>query len=117
MNTEVWRAQFVASLDDLSDLARQRQDWIDSAPPTGMSPTELVCAVFDDSAIHELMDAGTVFSTKVDSMIRSMRDVVRAIDLSQPQEALLRDTGWRRLALLAHQIAEEIRDTTSAGGR
>lgn len=117
MNTELWRVQFLASLDDLSDLARQRQDWIDSAPPTGMSPTELVCAVFDDSAIHDLMNAGTVFSSKVDPMLRGMSELAGTIDVSQSPEALLRDESWLRLASLAGRVAQEIRCLPRSGER
>jgi hypothetical protein len=114
MVDEIWRVNLIHNLTELSSLEQQRQNWIFKSTPFSVSPTELICSVFDDSSILELMEVGTVFSPEADAILKELSGVADAVDVEQPPEALLRDESWLRLTRVAGEAVRAIRGSADA---
>jgi hypothetical protein len=112
MDDETWRVHFIQALTELSNIEQQRQDWLSRSPPEGLCPTELVCSVFDDSAIDELMKIEVVFSPEADAVLKQMSKLTNTVDVEQPLQALLRDERWVRLTQLAGEAIRAIQRGT-----
>ena len=110
MEREPWHDSLLESLEVLADIPLQVRIWVEGDTTVFVeSPTELVCQVFDDSAILELMTSGIVFSDGVDSVLREMDSLAARINLRQSPRVLLDDPDWRKLSGLARQAHSEIR--------
>jgi hypothetical protein len=66
-----------------------------------VSPTELVCQLFDDSGLDELLEGGIVFSTRADDTLRRMNVLASNLNLEQRPDDLLRDGRWLEFTRLA----------------
>lgn len=89
-----WHAGLIESLEAASDLERQRSAWLGRGGPHVPDPVELVCQIFDDSAIDDVLAEGVVFSSSTDAMLRRLSALAAELDLTLPPEALLASEGW-----------------------
>jgi hypothetical protein len=101
--------ELLRSLQDLADVERQRRDWLGDAAPTLPPPVELICAIFDDTALDDYLDAGPVFSAPTDALLRQLSALADAVDTDLPPEALLASEAWAALTALAAPAAEAVR--------
>lgn len=103
MKREPWHTALLQSLDALSDTDRQWRAWVERESANFAGPVELICQVFDDSGLSELLQAGQVFSPDADDLLRKMDALVLQINVDQPVEQLLNSARWLELAKLANQ--------------
>ena len=106
MKREPWHANLLELLADLADVEAQRLCWLTpiTAQRQGVlidSPAELICGVFDDCAIDDMLNAGPVFSPSIDALLAGMSDLADAVDTNQSPENLLADPQWHQLTELA----------------
>jgi hypothetical protein len=106
MKPEPWHATFIQSLQELADLQAQTRAWVGGAAPEFPSPTELVCQVFDDSGILELLARGPVFSPETDACLLEVSRRVDEVDLEQPPQDLVRNAAW---LCVVHAAADALR--------
>jgi hypothetical protein len=92
-----WQVQLVESLEAAADIDWQRRTWIDRVPPDDPAPGELLCQIFDDSAIDELMAGGVVFSEATDAVLRELSELADDLDereLNEEPALLLSNKRW-----------------------
>jgi hypothetical protein len=66
------------------------------------SPEELVCQLFDDSGLGDMLEAGEVFfSPECDALLEELGRKVDDVRFDQPVSSLLEDPAWREIGLLA----------------
>lgn len=107
-----WIAHFLEDLGALADLQLQRRAWVLKDGTPFLSPTELVCAVFDDSAVGDELDAGReVFSPSADACLRELDGLVDLVDLDLlgPPANLLADPRWTKVTRAAGRALTEVR--------
>lgn len=110
---EFWQAELIESLEQASDIERQRTAWIGSNAPDVPDPVELICQIFDDTAVGDLLEKGAVFSEATDAALRRLRSLAAELDLNLAPDALLSSAGWlefarearRTLVLLKEDLA------------
>lgn len=111
MSPEPWHEAVLASLAELRDATRQQQAWLETGAELyafPSSPSELVCELFDDTGLAELLSTGA-FGGKADALLRELDQLLREIDLARAPELLLADRSWQmaqRLAGVAHAEIE-----------
>jgi hypothetical protein len=108
-----WKQDLVEELNLIGDLDRQRRIWLEAAPPELPSPVELICGTIDDTDLDRRLEAGTVFSQEVYSMLKLTSALAAEIHTNQSLEQLLADPAWIRLAQLAKQVAGQITKGTA----
>ena len=54
----------------------------------------MICQIFDDFGIGDLLERGLVFSDDIDGVLRRMSSLVDEIDIDQSPESLLKDPKW-----------------------
>jgi len=93
-----WHCVFLESLEALAGIERQRRAWLDGTDSSFPSPVELVCQLFDDSGIDDLLEIGLVFSQPTDALLRKMSSLAEEVDVEVAAEKLLQCESWRRLS-------------------
>jgi hypothetical protein len=114
MKVQDWHAGFIQSLEEASDVDRQRRAWVDRRDPDFPVPAELVCQIFDDSGVDELLVEGVVFSEATDAMLRRLSSLAAELDLSAPPDALLSSEGWVGFAREAARVLALVREDLAA---
>lgn len=104
-----WQAAFIESLEAASDIDRQRVAWVDRTGPFFPDPVELICQIFDDSAIEDLMAKGVVFSETTDAAIRRLDALVEGLILDQKPKQLLASEDWIEFAREAGRVCALVR--------
>lgn len=113
MKTQGWHVDFIQSLQDASDIEGQRSAWIERTNMEFPAPGELICQIFDDSGIDDLLDESVVFSTATDAALRRLSKLAAGIRLDQEPERIVSSDGWvefvresaRALALVREDLA------------
>jgi hypothetical protein len=110
------KIEVLSCLRDLADRDLQEQTWLQAKPGGPASPTELVCQLFDDTALCDYLSArrsAPVFSTSVDTLLRQISALISELDLTLPPGLLLRKPQWQEVrakaAEAAHLIDELLR--------
>jgi hypothetical protein len=98
---EVVVHDLLRSLQDLADVERQRRDWLGDPDPTLPPPVELICGIFDDTALDDYLEAGPVFSAPTDALLRQLSALADAVDTDLSPEELLASEAWAALTTLA----------------
>ena len=98
---EAWQETVIQSLEELSDRSRQRTFWVDRARGDFPSPAEVLCELFDDTGLSEMLALGTVFSEEADASLRSLSEKADSITLDKAPDDLLEDSEWFELTQLA----------------
>ena len=114
MKAQSWHAGFVRSLEEVSDIEAQMAAWMDRANANFPDPAELICQIFDDSGVGDLLADGRVFSEATDAALRRLSVLAERLDLDQSPERLLSSEGWLEfvretagvLALVRVELAE-----------
>lgn len=57
LSREAWLDGFTESLSDAADLDKQKEAWVEVKRVELPSPVELLCQIFDDSGVGDLLDA------------------------------------------------------------
>jgi hypothetical protein len=109
MKAQDWHAGFVQSLQEASDIERQRRAWVGRGDPSFPAPTELVCQIVDDSGLGDLLAEGVVFSKATDDMLRRLCSLAAELDLSAAPGALLSSEGWIGFAREAARALGSVR--------
>lgn len=94
---EAWQAAFIESLEQASDIERQRRAWTAHSHDVP-DPTELMCQIFDDSAVGDFLEEGPVFSEAADASLRRLSSLADRVDLHLPPDALLASEVWIEFA-------------------
>lgn len=104
MSLTAWQETVVACLRELSDTKQQKRSWIDKDRACFPSPEELVCQLFDDSGLGDLLEAGDVaFSPECDALLGELGRKIDDVRLDQPVASLIEDRAWREVRSLAKE--------------
>jgi hypothetical protein len=114
MKAQVWHAGFIQSLEEASDIGGQMAAWVDRTNTHFPAPAELICQIFDDSGIDDLLGEGVVFSETTDAALRRLSTLAAGLDLDEEPGRLVSSEGWldfareaaRVLALVREDLAE-----------
>ena len=100
LQRQPWHDAVLSSLKLVSDLDLQRAAWLEGQ---GACPdaTELVCGLFDDSGLDELLEEGEVFWPELDHHLRVMSQFCERIGTERPAEEILDDPLWQTLSTLS----------------
>jgi hypothetical protein len=109
MKMQAWQAALIDSLEDLSDTERQKSAWLDLTGAFFPAPVELICQVFDDSAIDISLAKGRVFSDETDAILRWLMARVADFDVAVDPRVLLSSAAWTEIAHEAARAALLIR--------
>lgn len=104
-----WHDWLVESLEMACDHAAQRAGWVDATrffPP----PVEVICGIFDDSAIMDLLARGPVFSELTDASLRSLDTLAEAVDVDLHPKVLLASAAWLAFTREAERALALLRD-------
>ncbi len=95
-----WHEAVLVGLRLLSDLELQRSAWLEGE---GACPdaTELVCGLFDDSGLDDLLEDGEVFWPELDHHLRVMSQFSERIGTDRPAGEILDDPLWKTLSTLS----------------
>ena len=95
-----WHDSVLLSLRLLADLELQRAAWMEGE---GACPdaTEILCGLFDDSGLDELLEEGEVFWPELDHHLRVMSQFGERIGTERPPGEILGDPLWTTLATLS----------------
>ena len=101
-----WQQGFIDSLAAASDLLAQQRAWVQRSGPFFPDPAELICQVFDDSAILEMIQAGTAFSPTTNARILRLSELADAIDTTcdRPFAKLWASQAWVTFAQHASAV-------------
>jgi hypothetical protein len=105
---EPWQETFLEALHALSDIERQRSAWVEPGGAWFPDPGELVCQVFDDSSVNELLAEGMLFSAATDDLLRQLDRLADEVDVEVAPEALLASDAWLVLARLAARVRDAV---------
>ena len=95
-----WHDTVVSYLRFIADLEIQRAAWLrgEGACPDA---TELVCGLFDDSGLDELLEDGEVFWPELDHHLRVMSEFAERIGTDRAPQEVLGDPLWNTLSTLS----------------
>lgn len=110
MKTQSWHSGFVKSLEEASDIGAQRAAWVDRTSIHFPEPTELICQIFDDSGVDDLLAEGVVFSDTTDAALRRLSELAARLDLDQAPERLISSEGWIQFALETARVLALVRE-------
>lgn len=110
MKTQVWRADFIQSLEEASDIGGQRAGWVDRTRTHFPTPAELVCQIFDDSGVDDLLADGIVFSETTDAALRRLSTLAAGLDLDDEPARLVSSEGWIEFAREAARVLALVRE-------
>ena len=110
MKAQDWIAGFIQSLEEASNIDRQRSAWVGRRDPNFPAPAELVCQLFDDSGVDDLLAEGVVFSEATDALLRRLSSLAADLDLNGPPEVLLSSEGWGGFAREAARVLALVRE-------
>lgn len=78
MKREPWNNYLLDSLAILADIPLQERIWIDGDYTIFVeSPSELICRVFDDGMMDELLEGKNIFSDEADKIFREIHSFER----------------------------------------
>ena len=109
MKTQNWHGGFLQALEEIANTTRQRQSWVDLSDSLFPSPTELVCQLFDDSGVNDLLEKGIVFSEDTDAILRRLSSLAGELDLDISPEVLLSSAQWIELTYQAARALDMVR--------
>lgn len=98
MKAQKWHEGFVQSLEEGSDIDRQRRAWSDRTDTDFPAPAELVCQIFDDSGVDDLLAEGVVFSESTDAILRRLSTLAAELNVDENPELLVSRAGWVEFA-------------------
>jgi hypothetical protein len=105
-----WQQAVVDCLIELADSSLQRRSWLSRDGTPLAPPGELVCQLFDDTGLDDILESGQeAFSPTCDRILVELGRSVDKADVEQPIESLLEDDGWREVIELAEAALSEIR--------
>ena len=108
MSLTTWQQTVVDCLRELSDTEQQKRSWLDKDGTEFPSPEEIVCQLFDDSGLGDMLEAGEAFSPECDALLGELRRKVAGMRLDQPVSALLEDHAWREIGSMAKAALRKI---------
>lgn len=110
LGREPWLDSFAESLRDAADLNGQKEAWVERKRVDFPSPVELLCQIFDDSGVGDLLDAQRcVFSTTTDAALRKLAKQAARLDLDQEPKQLVASEAWIEFALEASRVLDLVR--------
>jgi hypothetical protein len=100
LQRQPWHDAVLSGLRLVSDLDLQRSAWLQGQ---GACPdaTELVCGLFDDSGLDELLEDGEVFWPELDHHLRVMSEFAERISTDRAPQEVLDDPLWSTLSTLS----------------
>jgi hypothetical protein len=110
MKAQVWHASFVESLEEASDIDAQKAAWVDRTNTHFPTPAELICQIFDDSGIDDLLSEGIVFTETTDAALRRLSTLAARLVLDEEPERLMSSEGWLEFAREAAQVLTLVRE-------
>jgi hypothetical protein len=96
------------SLRELSDADLQRQAWARGVEGILSDPEELVCQLFDDSGLGDLLEKGVACSPHVDGLFRELDGMLATVDLAQGGRDLTESEAWGAIRAMAMRILRAI---------
>ena len=96
-----WRSGVVEVLGDIADVDAQRSFWVDGVGRPVPDPTELVCQLFDDTALSIELASGRVFSEECDELLRKLGRLCDAAPLSGKPADIVATPEWREIVSVA----------------
>ena len=108
MSLTMWQQTVVACLRELTDTEQQKRSWLDQDGTEFPSPEEIVCQLFDDSGLDEVLEAGEAFSPECDALLRELSRKVANVRLDQPASSLLEGHAWREIGSMAKVALRKI---------
>jgi hypothetical protein len=109
MKAQVWHYGFVQSLEEASDIDAQRAAWANRTNNHFPEPAELICQIFDDTGIDDLLADGVVFSETTDAALRRLSALAARLDLDEAPERLMSSEGWLEFAHETARVLDLVR--------
>lgn len=104
-----WQANFIKTLWEAASPEIQRQAWLEGGIPGFPDPGELICQLFDDSAIDDqLLVGSTIFSESTDAQLRRLSELASKVEIAEPPLRLLASDSWQKFVLEAGQTLEMV---------
>ncbi|ANM31005.1 hypothetical protein ABI59_17635 [Acidobacteria bacterium Mor1] len=104
-----WRSEVLELLQDLANSRAQKRAWVDREGASFFSPVELVCRLYDDTALGDYLEKGSAFGGDCDRLLRELGDLVGSVNLDQSPEELLADAQWLEAQRLAERVIPLVR--------
>jgi hypothetical protein len=105
------KREVMSCLRDLADQTLQERTWLQEKPGGPASPVELVCQLFDDTALSDYLAkarGAPLFSSSVDTLLREISGLLSQVDLDLPPRLLLREPQWQEVQTKAAEAAQQI---------
>ncbi|MDP2306533.1 MAG: hypothetical protein Q8P18_10970 [Pseudomonadota bacterium] len=102
------RRQVLECLRELADANFQQRVWIRGEGPEVSSYSELVCQLFDDTALGDVLEsglAGNIFGKPAEAELRRLSILLDQIPAGLDAPALLRHPGWQAAVNVAAEAA------------
>lgn len=99
------------SLGDLADIDFQRRAWLSADGPEVSSFDELICQVFDDTGLSDVIDKPyleDIVGRAAAARLRTLDRAVSEIDSDLPPAELILLPEMARIRELARQALEEL---------
>ena len=103
--------QIEQCLKELADLKFQERVWVRGEGPEVSSYTEVVCQLFDDTALRDLLEAKKekpLLSDELDSILLDLSKVVDSIDYRMDVNDILNHPEWPNVRRLASEALRMI---------
>ncbi len=105
-----WQAFLIESLEYASDMNWQRLAWLEQTIPPYPIPIELICNIFLDTSLDDMLSEGVVFSEKVDSALMHLSILADGLNLQVEPESLLSSDEWVQFAREAERVLILVRE-------
>ena len=110
MKAQVWHAGFLQSLEEASDIDGQRSAWVDRTNTRFPAPAELICQIFDDTGIDDLLAESVIFSEATDAALRRLSTLAAGLDLDEEPGRLVSSERWLEFAREAARVLALVRE-------
>lgn len=110
---QFWQSeQILERLATLSDLDYHVRAWIDGVENDVTSPTEILCQLFDDTSLGDLLEKHQpVFSEDIDKILLKIENYTYKLQDRMDDRTLIYSSAWKELSAAAGEAATLIRSS------
>ena len=108
------KALLIQCLEELADRSFQDRVWVRGDGPEVSSAVELVCQLFDDTGLGDLLESGgvaTALGPDADRALRELQGLLDGVPAGLDAASLLRHPAWKAVM----RAARDALDAMSAG--
>jgi hypothetical protein len=109
---EPWIEGLIQSLALLADTQAQYCGWVEPCTEFFVSPQELLCMVFDDSAYTDMRPGQTFIAPDVHKLMSELDAMTKDLELDKPPETLLQSKQWQAIVEQAAKTKAAVEQAT-----